>query len=204
MQAQILRECVENQTPDIIICDEISTSEEVEAARTIAQRGVRLIASVHGNTLPELVNDSERRNLVGGQTSVTLTDRAADARMDKRKTVALRLREPSFTTALELHEREVWVYHPDVATAIDNYYNAEPVEAHVLVPGKILACVALSEHDKFSYCLDCAATAAPCSAHAPQVLERAIPRSMQGSGKCYHCGEQGHMRMYCPRRVSGL
>lgn len=78
LQASILRECVENQAPDVIsvcvwcrahawldacafinaVCDEISTPEEVEAARTIAQRGVRLIASVHGSTLPEIVNDS--------------------------------------------------------------------------------------------------------------------------------------------------
>ena len=73
LQAQILRECVENQSPDIIICDEISTSEEVECVRSISQRGVCLIATVHGSTLPELVNDGERRNLVGGQSNVTLT-----------------------------------------------------------------------------------------------------------------------------------
>ena len=48
MQHQILREAVENQSPDVIIVDEISTPDEVEAARTITQRGVRLIATIHG------------------------------------------------------------------------------------------------------------------------------------------------------------
>jgi stage III sporulation protein SpoIIIAA len=71
LQAQILRECVENQSPDVIICDEISTSKEVECVRSISQRsisqrGVSLITTVHGSTLPELVNDGKRRNLVSG------------------------------------------------------------------------------------------------------------------------------------------
>lgn len=48
LQHQVLREAVENQSPDVIIVDEISTPDEVEAARSIAQRGVRLIATIHG------------------------------------------------------------------------------------------------------------------------------------------------------------
>jgi len=73
MQHSIMREAVENQSPDVIIVDEISTPQEVEAARTIAQRGVQLIATVHGRTLPELIMCKERGNLVGGIASVTLS-----------------------------------------------------------------------------------------------------------------------------------
>ena len=90
MQASIMREAVENQSPDVIIVDEISTPEEVEAARTISQRGVVLIASIHASTLPELVNCKERGYLVGGQHTITLTDAAASQRSDKRKSVSKR------------------------------------------------------------------------------------------------------------------
>jgi stage III sporulation protein SpoIIIAA len=55
-QHEIMREAVENQSPDVVIVDEISTLLEVQAARTIAQRGVMLIATVHGITLPELMH----------------------------------------------------------------------------------------------------------------------------------------------------
>ena len=67
LQADVLREAVENQTPDVVICDEISTTEEVEAARTMGQRGVRIIASVHGSTLAEVAHCSQRGILLGGQ-----------------------------------------------------------------------------------------------------------------------------------------
>ena len=63
---------------------------QVEAARSIAQRGVRLIATIHGDTLPEILNCRERGNLLGGQTSVTLSDGAAAQRADRRKTVQKR------------------------------------------------------------------------------------------------------------------
>jgi hypothetical protein len=63
---------------------------QVEAARSIAQRGVRLIATIHGDTLPEILNCRERGSLLGGQTSVTLSDSAAAQRADRRKTVQKR------------------------------------------------------------------------------------------------------------------
>jgi stage III sporulation protein SpoIIIAA len=211
LQAAILREAVENQSPDIIICDEISTSEEVEAARTIAQRGVRLIATVHGGTLPELVNDGERRNLVGGQGNVTLTGSAAERRPDRRKSVAVRLREPPFGAALELHGRERWVWHPSVREAVDAYFSGEPVRAQLLEPGRRIALTAVPEADAFTYCLECGRLDKPCPAHTPPPppppTERgggfAGPRrsgNMQFSGACYGCGEPGHIRMNCPNQ----
>jgi len=180
LQPQVMREAVENQTPDIIICDEISTMEEVEAARSMAQRGVALVATVHGETLPELVNDSERRNLVGGQTHITLTDTSAEKRPDKRKNPAVRLREPVFVAALELHERERWIYHPSVRDAIDAYYAGEPVQCKLLEPGRTVAAMAIPARDAFIYCLDCGRLNTLCPQHAmsaprPLVVDAGSP-----------------------------
>ncbi|KAG1671870.1 hypothetical protein FOA52_003437 [Chlamydomonas sp. UWO 241] len=225
-QASILREAVENQTPDIIICDEISTSEEVEAVRSISQRGVRLIATVHGTTLPELVNDGERRNLVGGQSNVTLTDAAAQQRADKRKSVAVRLREPAFEQAIELHERDRWVWHPNMREAVDGYYSGEPVKVFVLEPGRVLAAFALPTEDRFEYCLECGRLGRLCAAHAlthgaapAPAPEGAYGAGGGGAGRpnrrggggggragmggqrggvCHGCGLPGHHRFECP------
>ena len=90
LQADIMREAVENQTPDVIIVDEISSRSEVDAAKTIAQRGVQLIATVHGTTLPELLHCRERGDLLGGSQTVTLSGRQAELRHDKRKQVLKR------------------------------------------------------------------------------------------------------------------
>mmetsp|Transcript_25633 Transcript_25633/g.71687 ORF Transcript_25633/g.71687 Transcript_25633/m.71687 type:complete len:216 (+) Transcript_25633:596-1243(+) len=95
-QADIMREAVENQSPHVIIVDEISSESEVEAGQTIAQRGVALIATVHGDTLAELINDRERGPLMGGVQSVTLSDRAASRRTDRRKSVQKRRHIPVF------------------------------------------------------------------------------------------------------------
>jgi hypothetical protein len=162
LQADVLREAVENQSPDVVICDEISTKDEVDAARTMGQRGVRIIASVHGSTLAELANDSERCNLVGGQTSVTLTDAAAAARSDRLKTVPKRAREPVFNSALELHQREHWIYHERVKTVLDHYYANELSLAESLTPGRRAEVGVVPELDSLLYCARCVASVSVC------------------------------------------
>lgn len=86
-----MTEAVENQSPDVIVVDEITNKRQAEAARTISQRGVALVATVHGTGLPSIINDPERRELVGGVTSgVLLSDSAARERADKKKAVEKR------------------------------------------------------------------------------------------------------------------
>ena len=120
-QYEIMIEAVENQSPDVVIVDEISNSEEVRAARTIAQRGIMLIATVHGNTIPELISDGERSSLIGGCKSITLSGREAERRPDKSKQVMKRSREPVFQSALELDSRTEWIFHDNVKDAVDAY-----------------------------------------------------------------------------------
>jgi stage III sporulation protein SpoIIIAA len=167
LQAQIMREAVENQSPDVIIVDEISSSQEVDAARTIAQRGVALIATVHGTTLPELINCRERGHLVGGATTVTLSGAEADRRYDKRKQVQKRAREPVFSCALELHSRTSWVLHRNVREAVDYYHEGEPCDAERLTPGLACAVTAIPDEGAFDYCVQCG-LGPTCSQHAEE------------------------------------
>ena len=100
---------LENQSPDVIIVDGISNEREVRAAQTIAQRGVILIATIHGRTIPELIKYRERGPLVGVCTTVTLSGQEAERRPDKSKQVLKRSQEPVFDAALELHSRTTWM-----------------------------------------------------------------------------------------------
>eukprot|EP00534_Pseudo-nitzschia_fraudulenta_P004469 CAMPEP_0201133968 /NCGR_PEP_ID=MMETSP0850-20130426/50262_1 /ASSEMBLY_ACC=CAM_ASM_000622 /TAXON_ID=183588 /ORGANISM="Pseudo-nitzschia fraudulenta, Strain WWA7" /LENGTH=450 /DNA_ID=CAMNT_0047404737 /DNA_START=40 /DNA_END=1392 /DNA_ORIENTATION=+ len=140
MQAHIMREAVENQTPDCIIVDEISSRDEVDAAKTIAQRGVQLIATVHGTTLPEVLHCRERGDLLGGCSTVTLSGREADRRHDKRKQVLKRGKETVFQAAIELHSRTKWIYHPVIKDAVDAYLEGNTFGAQQLEPGVATNC----------------------------------------------------------------
>jgi stage III sporulation protein SpoIIIAA len=175
LQHEIMLEAVENQSPDVLIVDEISNEDEVKAARTIAQRGVMLIATVHGQTVPELVNDRERGPLMGGITSVTLSGREADKRPDKRKQVIKRLREPVFHAALELHSRTSWIFHKNLMEAVDGYLENEPTPALLLEPGQAVEVSSVPCDGKFDYCTKCplsggggsfGASAGRCPAHS--------------------------------------
>lgn len=154
MQADIMREAVENQSPDCVIVDEISSGGEVDAARTIAQRGVQLIATVHGTTLPEILHCRERGNLVGGCKTVTLSGKEADRRQDKRKQVLKRGKEPVFHAAMELHDRTHWIYHPSVKVAVDSYLEGETCDAQQLEPGRAIACKGIPTEGTFNYSFD--------------------------------------------------
>ncbi|MEZ4614325.1 MAG: hypothetical protein R2867_02250 [Caldilineaceae bacterium] len=57
-----------------MIIDEIGREQEAVAARTIAERGVQLIGTAHGNSLENLLMNPTLSDLVGGIESVTLSD----------------------------------------------------------------------------------------------------------------------------------
>ena len=128
-QAKVMIEAVENQSPDIIIVDELSNREECNAARTITGRGVAIVATVHGDGLASLLNDSDRSLLVGGVASVTLSAREAEARPDKLRQVSKRFGAAVFGTAVELRGYKDWVVHDDLEAAVDKYLDYVPFEA---------------------------------------------------------------------------
>jgi stage III sporulation protein SpoIIIAA len=117
-QHAVMIEAVENHMPEVIVIDEIGTSQEALAARTIAERGVQLIATVHGNTLENLMINPTLSDLVGGIQPVTLSDEEA-RRRGTQKTVLERKAPPTFDVLIEIQNKDRFAIHPDVADAVD-------------------------------------------------------------------------------------
>ena len=118
LQHAVMIEAVENHTPEVIVIDEIGTSAETEAARTIAERGVQLIGTAHGTSLENLVANPTLADLVGGVQTVTLGDDEARLRRSQ-KTVNERKRDPTFTAVAEIASRDQLIVHPDTGRAVD-------------------------------------------------------------------------------------
>jgi len=118
LQHEVMIEAVENHNPEVIVIDEIGRELEAEAARTIAERGVQLVATAHGRTLENLLLNPTLSDLIGGIESVTLSDEEA-RRRGTQKTVLERRAPPTFDVLVELQERDRLVVHEDVAAAVD-------------------------------------------------------------------------------------
>ncbi|MGB2924022.1 MAG: R3H domain-containing nucleic acid-binding protein [Limnothrix sp.] len=117
-QHRVMIEAVENHMPQVIIIDEIGTELEAIAARTIAERGVQLVGTAHGNRIENLIKNPTLSDLVGGIQAVTLGDEEARKRRSQ-KTVLERKAAPTFDVAVEMLERQKWVVHEDVSIIID-------------------------------------------------------------------------------------
>lgn len=117
-QHAVMIEAVENHMPEAIVVDEIGTAAEAAAARTIAERGVQLIGTAHGNTLENLVANPILSDLVGGVQTVTLSDEEARHR-GTQKTVSERKAPPTFTMLVEIADRDEVIVHRDTAAAVD-------------------------------------------------------------------------------------
>ncbi len=118
-QHEVMIEAVENHNPEVIIIDEIGRELEAMAARTIAERGVQLVATAHGNTLENLMLNPTLSDLVGGIGSVTLSDDEA-RRRGTQKTVLERRSPPTFDILVELQTRDRMAVHEDIAAAVDS------------------------------------------------------------------------------------
>jgi stage III sporulation protein SpoIIIAA len=136
LQHQVMIEAVENHMPEVIVIDEIGTELEAQAARTIAERGVQLVATAHGNELANLIRNPTLSDLVGGIQSVTLGDEEARRRRTQ-KTVLERAADPTFPIAVEMHSRHRWSVHREVALTVDLLLRGQAARPQVreLSPG---------------------------------------------------------------------
>ncbi|NPA93680.1 MAG: AAA family ATPase [Chloroflexi bacterium] len=126
LQHEVMIEAVENHNPEVIVIDEIGRELEALAARTIAERGVQLIATAHGKSLENLLLNPTLSDLVGGIESVTLSDEEA-RRRGTQKTVLERRAPPTFDILVEIQDRDRLVVHKDVAEAVDALLRGEPL-----------------------------------------------------------------------------
>ena len=118
LQHEVMIEAVENHMPEVIIIDEIGRELETQAARTIAERGVQLVATAHGNNLENLINNPTLADLIGGIQSVTLGDEEA-RRRGTQKSILERKAPPTFDVVVEIQNWGLVVVHEDVAQTVD-------------------------------------------------------------------------------------
>jgi stage III sporulation protein SpoIIIAA len=127
-QHAVMIEAVENHMPQVIVIDEIGTELEAAAARTIAERGVQLVATAHGNSLSNLLVNPTLSDLVGGIQTVTLGDEEA-RRRHTQKSILERKAPPTFDVVVEQQSWEELVVHRDVADTVDNMLRGQPIVA---------------------------------------------------------------------------
>ena len=133
LQHQVMIEAVENHMPEVIVIDEIGTELEALAARTIAERGVQLVGTAHGNQLENLIKNPTLSDLIGGIQSVTLGDEEA-RRRGSQKSVLERKAPPTFDIAVEMLERQRWVVHEQVSHTVDHLLRGQrpPLQVRTL------------------------------------------------------------------------
>jgi stage III sporulation protein SpoIIIAA len=129
-QHAVMIEAVENHMPQVIVIDEIGTELEAAAARTIAERGVQLVGTAHGNELENLMQNPTLSDLIGGIQAVTLGDEEA-RRRGTQKTVLERKAPPTFDVVVEIQDWSHVVVHPDVAETVDSLLRSYPIAGEV-------------------------------------------------------------------------
>jgi stage III sporulation protein SpoIIIAA len=134
-QHDVMIEAVENHMPEVVVIDEIGRVEEALAARTIAERGVQLIATVHGNTLDNLLNNPSMSDLIGGIGSVTLSDEEA-RRRGTQKTVLERKAPPTFDVVVEMVERGRIAVRRPIDEVVDALLRGAPLPAEIRFRGE--------------------------------------------------------------------
>lgn len=130
LQHEVMIEAVENHNPQVIVIDEIGRELEAQAARTIAERGVQLIGTAHGNALDNLMLNPTLSDLIGGIESVTLSDEEA-RRRGTQKTVLERRNPPTFNILVEIQTRDRILVHPDVAESVDGFLRGSPPDVEL-------------------------------------------------------------------------
>lgn len=130
LQHEVMIEAVENHNPEVIVIDEIGRELEALAARTIAERGVQLIGTAHGQTLDNLLLNPTLSDLVGGIEAVTLSDEEA-RRRGTQKTVLERRAPPTFDVLIEIQNRDRFAIHLDIMASVDALLRGYPLAPEI-------------------------------------------------------------------------
>src|SRR5206468_12994767 len=180
LQHAVMIEAVENHMPEVIIIDEIGTELEAVAARTIAERGVQLIGTAHGNTLENLMLNPTLSDLVGGIQTVTLSDEEA-RRRGTQKTVLERRAPPTFDVLIEIQDRDRVAIHVPLTDVVDTALRGPMLTPKIRVrtrEGRVISNV------------DVPAVVAPVVAPAPASVPPSRPLGIFPYGVSRHHVEQ--------------
>jgi stage III sporulation protein SpoIIIAA len=149
LQHQVMIEAVENHMPQVIIVDEIGTELEVLAARTIAEKGVQLVGTTHGNCLENLIKNPTLVDLIGGIQYVTLSDDEAKRR-GTQKSILERKAYPAFEIIIEINNQNTWTIHEDVKNSVDlflrNNYTIQQIRQFYLSEKIKIKCYKLQNY----------------------------------------------------------
>jgi hypothetical protein len=129
LQHKIMLEAIENHMPQVIVIDEIGTELEALAARTIAEKGVQLVGTTHGNCLENLIKNPSLSDLIGGIQYVTISDEEAKRR-GTQKSIIERKSYPAFQLAIEVNSLFSWTIYENVEYSVDlilrgNFYSTQ-------------------------------------------------------------------------------
>ncbi len=130
LQHEVMIEAVENHNPEVIVIDEIGRELEAAAARTIAERGVQLIGTAHGQTIDNLMLNPTLSDLIGGIEAVTLSDEEA-RRRGTQKTVLERRAPPTFDVLVEIQQRDRLAVHMDISASVDSLLRGYPLPPEI-------------------------------------------------------------------------
>ena len=152
LQHQIMIEAVENHMPQIIIIDEIGTEFDVLAARTIAEKGVQLIGTTHGNYLKNLIKNPSLSDLIGGIQYVTLSDDEAKRR-GTQKSIIERKAYPTFEIVIEINQSNFWTIHENTSYSVDllllNTYGNEQLREFIFAEKVKIKCQFVQNYSNF-------------------------------------------------------
>ncbi|HLF71018.1 MAG TPA: R3H domain-containing nucleic acid-binding protein [Dehalococcoidia bacterium] len=179
MQHAVMIEAVENHMPEVIVIDEIGTELEAQAARTIAERGVQLVGTAHGNTLENLMANPTLSDLVGGIQSVTLGDEEA-RRRGTQKSVLERRAPPTFPVVVEIQNWDRVAIHRDVAETVDAILRGYriPSEVRELSDGEVRQLSEAETHGE-----NVPAPLSDATARRPYALQAETPAQQQAAAR---------------------
>ncbi len=187
MQHAVMIEAVENHMPEVIVIDEIGTELEAQAARTIAERGVQLVGTAHGNTLENLMANPTLSDLVGGIQSVTLGDEEA-RRRGTQKSILERKAPPTFPVVVELQSWDKVSIHKDVAETVDSIlrgYRLSPEIRELTSDGEVrhLTAAEVAEEEEGAEATQVLSAATPHRAFERQATAVLPPQPAPSGGK---------------------
>lgn len=171
-QHEVMQEAVENHTPEVLVVDEIGNRDEAEACRTFAQRGVQLVATAHGRTLQDLIDNPELKDLIGGVKTVTISDQLMTSKGLDQKTRLERTMAPTFDVVVEILSHDRIGVYTELGDAVDALLRGATVEPEIRIRTEgdwdILASQSIRNKKEFVF---------QPKSHKPK------PRQQQGNGR---------------------